>query len=672
VKKILAFFLNTFPVILIAQTQPNFVFITIDDCNDWVQGFSGHPQSNTPNIRFLEKKGTTFTNAYASAPQCAPSRTSMITGKDCDYTKIYHNQTIKCSNFRYNFNETLGNETIFTIPEILKDSGGYFTYSISKVMHCHDKLADYDALTADKCAKDLSWNKAIVFNEAHGEQDEVVDWGYANEQGVYEFACASIPDSLEPYMQDYIATDSAIEFIQDYAVTPENFCNKPFFLALGFRRPHSPNYIPEKYFSSNYNTDYYADPYNLPYNNPVGFTPYNGIVMPPQPTVMWDDYYGLPTNGVAQSLVKESPIHAAVLNWADSHIAADGLPIIGAGLTDEERTYAFEESQRANMVMNYLAAIKFVDAQIGRLIDEMKLHPEIFNNTVFVIMGDHGYSLGEKQHWKKGGLWETDIRVPLVIADMRTPVKKTCKRFVSQIDLFPTICDIASIEHPTFPDGSSYFDGFSLAPLLANPATPWARPIIASFINGKDITRQGACFVQYTVRDDEWQYIKYRTNGNTFPVSCDEATSVVQEELYHIGKKKNIDPYEWDNLADDPAYAATKDYLATFLPGGVNYLQFEKSSGDEIIIDDAIFVATLYPNPAADYINFSITDATEGVVEIIINDISGRVISSNNLLVSDEGYAHFVYPVKTLQPGYYFAEVTQNGNKQLLNFIVMR
>ena len=78
-----------------AQAQPNFVFITIDDCNDWVQGFSGHAQTATPNIQYLEKKGTTFTNAYVSAPQCAPSRTSFMTGKDIEYTQISHNQFIK-------------------------------------------------------------------------------------------------------------------------------------------------------------------------------------------------------------------------------------------------------------------------------------------------------------------------------------------------------------------------------------------------------------------------------------------------------------------------------------------------------------------------------------------------------------------------------------------------
>lgn len=670
-KRLITFFFTLIPVVLFAQTQPNFVFITIDDCNDWVQGFNGHPQTATPNIQYLEKKGTTFINAYTTSPQCAPSRTSLITGKDCEYTQIYHNQDIKCPNFRINFSETFGNETVFTIPEILKDSAGYFTYSISKVMHCHDQLADYDSYTTDICAKDLSWNKAIVFDPEHGEEDEVVDWGYANEQGVYEFACSNIPDSLEPYMQDYIATDSAIQFIQDYAVSPGDFCNKPFFLALGFRRPHSPNYIPEKYFSNDFNTDYYSNPFNLPYNNPSGTIPYNGVVMPPQPLELWSDYYALPTNGVAQALIKANPVHNGVLNWADYKIATGGLPLIEDSLSIEERNFAFEEAERANMVLTYLAAIKFVDAQIGRLIEEMKLHPEIFNNTVFIIMGDHGYSLGEKQHWKKGALWETDIRVPLLITDMRSPVKKICKRYVSLMDLFPTICDIADVDYPTFPDGSSYFDGFSLSPLLANPITPWSRPILASFINGLDTSREGACFVHYTVRDDEWQYIKYRTNGNTFPVSCDEATSEVQEELYHIGKKKNIDPYEWDNLAYDPDHTATKEYLASFMPGGVNYLQFEKSVDEEINIEDEKFVVTLYPNPSSDYINFSITDALEGEAEIIITDLSGRVLSTTNIYISEEGYNHLIYPVKSIQSGYYIAEVKLNGIKQSINFAVI-
>lgn len=655
-----------------AQTQPNFIFITLDDCNDWVQGFNGHPQTQTPNIQFLEKKGTTFINAYAPAPQCAPSRTSFITGKDCDYTKIYHNSMLKCSSFRYNFNAAKGNAVIYTIPQILKDSGNYFTYSISKVMHCHDEQPDFDSLTADPCMRQLSWNKCIVFDPDHGDEEEVTTYGYAHELGLYEFPYSVIPDSMEHAMQDYKATDSAIAFIEDYAAHPEKYCNRPFFLALGYRRPHGPCYIPQKYFLSYHDTSYYAVPYDLPYDDPAG-TPYSGVVMPPQPVPAWSDYSALPADGVAHALVDASPVHKAVFDWSNWMESNYGIPYIADGLSTTQRDYDLEESKRANMIMGYLAAIKFSDAQLGRLIDDLKTHPELYNNTVFVVLGDHGYSLGEKSHWKKGTLWETDVRAPLVITDLRSPAKKTCKRFVNFIDLFPTFCDLAGVNYPTFPDGSPYLDGFSLSPLLTNPNYPWDRPVLSSFKNGSDTTLQGACFVQYSVRDDEYHYIKYTTNGSTFPVSCDEATAETQEELYHIGKKKNIDPYEWDNLADDPAYTGVKDYLASYLPGGVNYLQFAKSnitatpesnSGD--------FIFNMYPNPADDYFNLCIEDLQPGDAEVHITDMSGRVISNEHLVASESGYVVTVYPAYTLAPGIYFITVLQQGVSVTQKLSVLR
>ncbi len=667
---LLIFFLGV-KIQLYAQAQPNFVFIVLDDCNDWVQGFSGHAQTATPNIQYLEKKGTTFTNAYVSAPQCAPSRTSFMTGKDCNYTQIYHNQSIKCNNFRMNFTADKNNEFIYTIPQILKDSGNYYTYSISKVLHCHEKLADFDSLTLDPCAREKSWSNAIVFDDSHGEEEAVEEWGYANEQGVYEFPYSKIPDSLETYMQDYIATDSAISFIQQYADDPTTYCDKPFFLALGYRRPHGPCYIPEKYFLSYENTDYASFPYTLPYDNPVG-SPYNGVIMPPQPTPVWDDFDQLPIGGVARTLILESPVHNGIFNWANYYETTFGLPTFAAGLSVDEREAILEESKRANMIMGYLAAIKFVDAQIGRVVDELKTHPEILNNTVFVVVGDHGYSLGEKTHWKKGGLWETDVRAPMVIADMRAPVKKTCKRFVSFLDIFPTLVEMAGIEPAQFPDGTNYADGFSLTPLMANPAMVWNRPVLSSFINGKDITEQGACYVHYSIRDDEWHYIRYKTNGDAYPTGCDEATSVLQEELYHIGKKKNIDTYELNNLADDPAYDYVKDYLVSFLPDSANYLQFERNTEIQNSNDATGLVLNFYPNPASETILFSIENANEGEATLKISDLFGRECSSFTFTLTDEGFTQFYYPVSELSPGYYLAEIVQSESNVVRSFIVQR
>ncbi len=668
-KIMLPLFLFFSSTLLFAQTQPNIILIMFDDMNDWVQGFNGHPQTTTPNWKWVENKGTTFTNAYTNAPQCAPSRTSMISGKDLYYTNVYTNNDLVCDNFRENFTADLGNETVFTLPEILKDSAGYFTYSIGKIMHCQEKFPDYDSVsTDDDCERKLSWNKIYAQDDEGGDTQIITDYGSENDLGTTGFAYSILPDSLESEMIDYIVADKTIEFINNYAGNPDNYCNKPFFLGVGFRRPHSPNYIPESYWSPYRNEDYYSVPFDLPYDNPPG-PPFNGIVMPPQPTPIWDDFYNLPEDGVAVALANANPVHLKLMQWGIQQTLDYGYPFISDTLSDDERLFIMEESKRANMVMSYLASIKFVDAQLGRIISTLQLNPEILNNSIIILTSDHGYSLGEKQHWKKGALWETDIRVPLVIADLRTPAKKVCKRFISLIDLYPTICDLAGVDYPTFSDGSNYLDGSTLTPLLINPGTPFSKPVLTSYRNTKNVENQGSCFPNYSVRNEEWHYIRYSTNGDYFPDACDEATSVMQEELYHIGKKKNIDPYEWDNLAEDPAYDYIKEDLATYLPGGINYLQFIRTN-NEIIIEQEENNFFEFPNPASEFANFRAEELQQGPVVFSITDITGRIITQINIHINEDNFLQLSYPINELSEGYYLAQIKQGAMIQNLSFIV--
>lgn len=356
------------------------------------------------------------------------------------------------------------------------------------------------------------------------------------------------------------------------------------------------------------------------------------------------------------------------LQFGDIMMAEVPPPPIGAGLTDAEKLFILQESERANGIIAYLASIKFMDAQIGRFYNEIKSHPEIFNNTVFIITSDHGYSLGEKTHWRKGTMWETDVRIPLVIADMRAPAKKTTKRVVSNLDIMPTVLEMAGVAFPHFPDGSDYLDGKSLLPILANPNTPWDRPVVSALqLHGYD---EGFCFPQYSVRDDEWHYIRYQTNGAVAP-ACNEALSVFQEELYHIGKNRNIDPYEWDNLADDPTYDATKAHLASFLPGGANYLQFDRIATDEDIIVDVQQLG-VFPNPTSEFANFRVMDINPGDATFSIIDITGRVIQTDVITIDEYGGLEFSYNVKTLEQGYYFGQLKQGDKILTVQFIVAR
>ena len=205
-------------------------------------------------------------------------------------------------------------------------------------------------------------------------------------------------------------------------------------------------------------------------------------------------------------------------------------------------------------------------------------------------------------------------------------------------------------------------------PLLENPNTPWFRPLLSSFRNTKDPGRQGSCFPSYSVRDDEWHYIRYFTNGATFPAGCDEATSVMQEELYHIGKKKNIDPYEWNNLAGDPAYNYIKDYLATYLPDGVNYLQFEKESYADVDMHPVMDI-TVFPNPTTAETTIMIT-GEKGNADLHFYNVFGQLILDDQIELDQNGSIGYSLNVKNWPAGYYVVKVHQNETQTAVTFVV--
>lgn len=546
-----------------AGTQPNIIIILIDDLNDYTTSLGGHPQTLTPNIDRIEDWGTTFTNAHASAPKCTPSRTSFISGKDLYYTHVYNNMA--CKPFREYFDPDEGNGEVFTLPEYFKDQGGYFTFGINKIIPCFDTYYDYDSLTLDPCAKSLSWSKYSLFID--GEDTVVLDYGDEHNYGFGGFSWYPLPDSLEPHMYDYRTVDTAALFLQEYSDGSLDACEKPFLMMLGFRKPHEPYYIPEKYFDPYYCDDLYQDPLDLPYNDPINTVPYNGVVMPPQPDTLYNDFFQLPENGLGQYMGAFDSIYFEMLEKIDD---LDPLPNVADGLTDEQRVDILQQVYSANFTLAYSAAVRYLDAQIGRLLDSLALYPDIMDNTIIVLTSDHGYSLGEKRHWKKGTLWETDQRVPFVISDLRAPLEQSHSTAVSLLDIFPTLCDMAEIPQPTFTDGTPYLDGQSVLYLINDPALDMERPAISAYKQRK--TLQLSCRPQYSLRSDRFHYILYTSNGPAGTLECDGENYFLEEELYEIGTDRNIDPNEWNNLANNPDYRPVIEYLQQWLPDSALYL----------------------------------------------------------------------------------------------------
>jgi arylsulfatase A-like enzyme len=189
------------------------------------------------------------------------------------------------------------------------------------------------------------------------------------------------------------------------------------------------------------------------------------------------------------------------------------------------------ENGRARVIQAYYACVSFVDDMVGRVVNALD-DSRYRDNTVIVFWSDHGWHLGEKRSWRKFTLWEESARTPMIVVDPRSreAAGSECARPVALIDLFPTLAEMSGIPVPEWCDGRSF------APLVTEPRTDWPHPALT--IQGKG---------NYSVRDEEWRYTRYFDGS---------------EELYNHRE----DPYEWTNLAEDPAHVGVKARLGESLP----------------------------------------------------------------------------------------------------------
>jgi arylsulfatase A-like enzyme len=251
--------------------------------------------------------------------------------------------------------------------------------------------------------------------------------------------------------------------------------SKPFFLAYGIHKPHLSWIVPQKYFDQ---------------------FPLETIQLPK----------------VLDNDLDDVPAFARFLAKPDEHAA-----VVKSGLWKDA-------------VQAYLAAGAFADAMVGRLIDALD-RSEFKENTIVVVWGDHGFNLGEKQHWSKNVLWERSTRSPLVfVVPGVTRSGSECVRTVDFMSVYPTLCELCDLQTP------SHVEGVSIKPLLADPQAAWDRPAITTRGPGN-----------HSVRTEQWRYTRYEDGG---------------DELYD----EVNDPNEWTNLASKPEHADIKSELARWMP----------------------------------------------------------------------------------------------------------
>lgn len=429
--------------------RPNVLFIAVDDLNDWVGVLGGHPQTRTPNIDRLASRGVLFTSAFTNAPLCTPSRESLFTGRQPFSLDFYtltrppgrawpHDQHLTLpQHFRANGYRALGAGKLFhpggnVVPSAFDEygpgigaSGGPFTSEeISTLKQNPTHAIDRGP---GKLKAVLPMNGMPDERRAVGRTgSNTFDWGPV--------------DVTDDEMPDGQVAAWAVEALGRRH-------DRPFFLGVGFFRPHQPLFVPRKYFAP-----FPADRVVLPATQP-------------------HDLRDVPVAGRFTALEP---------NTAGSH------------------RMVVEHDQWRAAVAGYLASVHFVDAQIGRVLDALDASP-YRDDTIIVLWSDHGYHTGEKEHWGKWTGWSPSTRVPVIVVPpaRRAPggfrAGSTSAAPVSLIDLYPTLVSLAGLPAP---DG---LEGRDLSPLLANPAAAgWDAPAISTFGRGN-----------HMLRDRRWHYIHY-------------------------------------------------------------------------------------------------------------------------------------------------------------------
>ncbi len=354
----------------VSSTQkPNVLFIAVDDLNDWIGVMKGNPDAKTPNMDKLASAGVLFTSAHCQAPLCGPSRASLMTGLRPSTTGIYgmiKDELIRTDN-------ELTKDIIF-LPEYFRNNG-YTTMGIGKLFHTHAPKGVFDESGGrvkgfgPKPAERFVWDGYGTGDENYGRTS--TDWG-----------AFPTEDSLMP---DYKSSQWAIERLKrDY--------DKPFFLAVGYLRPHVPLYVPQKWF----------DLYNV-----------DSLSMPPYKK---DDLDDIPEVG----------------------LKLNDLPMMPS--TD----WAIENGQWANIVQAYLACVSFVDHQVGEVIKALN-KSKYADNTIIVLWSDHGYRMGEKGTFAKHCLWEEATNAPLMFAGPGLPKGKVINNPVEMLSIYPTLLDLCDL-----------------------------------------------------------------------------------------------------------------------------------------------------------------------------------------------------------------------------------
>lgn len=493
----------------------NVLFIAIDDLKP-LAGCYGVPWIESPNIDDLASRGTLFAACYCQVPLCAPTRTSVLSGLRPDSTGVYFNPFRVRNILRVHLPE------VVTLPQHFKNCG-YVTCGMGKV---------FDGRTVDEGDDAISWSERYV------RQFEVAPEGFGTRgyqnpktqerlaRTLKESGTLGMGPPFEAWTgPDNMYLDGAMAITAAKKIAELARQKRPFFLAVGFHKPHLPFIAPKKYWDL-----YDQSTFKLATNQrfPDGSPPIAAVI--PNSGEL-REYAGVPKSGPIPAQLQRDLIHA------------------------------------------YAACVSFIDAQVGLLMQAVKENG-IEQETVICVWGDHGFHLGEHGHWGKSTTYEDATRAPLIIRAPGLGEGVQTKSLVELLDVYPTLCELAGVSKP------AHLQGTSLVPLMHDPQ---AQVHVAAISQSSTVDSQmspqlvsGALredsriqsFMGWTLRTDRYRYVEWRRaeldgKQRTF------GSQPVGMELYDYQE----DPLETQNLATNPAYAealrqhqAVMDSLLPYLP----------------------------------------------------------------------------------------------------------
>jgi iduronate 2-sulfatase len=407
-----------------AAESPNVLFFAIDDLRPEL-GCYGHPLVQSPNIDRLAARGLLFERAYCQQAVCAPSRISLLTGLRPDTTGIYD----------------LQHPLRATRPELLSmpqhfRKHGYQTVSLGKVYH-HHRDDNGVGWTADAWRPEGDWTGRGYLDPASIDriQPAAKAHGLPGVGPAYE--AADVPDHAYPDGPTAVKAVAELRRLKQLG--------RPFFLAVGFVRPHLPFNAPQRYWDLYDRSDIRRPAWD---KWPTGMPPLAGT------------------------------------NWGELR-KYTGMPRSGPMPADEA----------INLIHGYYACVSYMDALVGEVVAELE-RLGLRDNTVIVLWGDHGWKLDDYGAWCKHTNLELDTHVPLILSTPRqTTAGARSEALVEFVDVFPTLAELCEIPVPQTCEGNS------LAPLLENPQRAWKEAAFSQYPRGKTMG--------YSLRAGNWRYTEW-------------------------------------------------------------------------------------------------------------------------------------------------------------------